>query len=584
MAVKIYQRLGEILLKEGIVNETQLQEAVALQKTAGKRLGEVLIDLHYVTDIQLAQILGKQLGLPFRSFANGALKPGEDPALKTILSENLIRKQLVLPLARSQNSLTVALTDPLDLILIDNLKKITGLQINPVIATKLDLLQAIETIYGKRDFLKEAVVGSYEETRGPRRAGESSVDVQIQEGGEPDEPLDEQDLAAKAGETQVVRIVDLILMEAINARASDIHIEPYAHKVSIRFRIDGLLQPIDPPSPQLTLAIISRVKILAKMDIAEKRLPQDGSFTIKVGEKTVDLRVSTIPIIFGEKVVLRLLDKSNLAFDFNQLGMDEQEIKNVERAIKASYGLIFITGPTGSGKSTTLYATLSRLKTPTRNILTIEDPVEYKLEGINQVQAKPQIGLTFAAGLRAFLRQDPDIIMVGEVRDLETAEICVRAALTGHLVLSTLHTNDAPSAITRLTDLGIEPFLLSPSLLLVIAQRLIRKLCPKCRERFDPLPTLRKKVHLPPGEYYRSKGCPNCRNMGFRGRLGLYEVMTVGEKMREIIAAKGSLDELRKAAHADGMRTLLESGIAKAAAGLTTLEEVFSVTSGAAEE
>ncbi len=577
MPTKIFQRLGDILMKEGLISEPQLREAIGLQKATGKRLGETLVSLHYVTEIQLAEVLGKQLGLPFRSLAKRDLPLSLDPELKRVLPEDVVRKQLALPLLRSRNTLTVALSDPLDLILRDNLRKITGLQIDIVIATPSDILQAIEAVYGKRDFLKEAVAGSYGESRSQE---EDASGVQIQERGELEETLNEEDLAAKAGEAQVIRIVDLLLMEAVGSRASDIHIEPYPHRMSIRFRIDGLLQPVDPPAPQLTLAIISRIKILAKMDIAEKRLPQDGGFTVKVGHNIVDLRVSTIPTVYGEKIVLRLLDKSNLVFDFKELGMDEEDVKNVEQAIKASYGLIFITGPTGSGKSTTLYGALNRLKTPTKNVLTIEDPVEYKLEGINQVQAKPQIGLTFAAGLRAFLRQDPDVIMVGEVRDLETAEICVRAALTGHLVLSTLHTNNAPSAIVRLMDLGIEPFLLSPSLLLIVAQRLVRKLCLQCRDPFEPDPILREKIALPSGRYYQAKGCPECRNTGFRGRMGIYEVMRIEGRMREIIARKGSLEEMRKAAQSNGMKTLFEAGLKKAASGLTTLEEVFSITSG----
>ncbi|MCM8811819.1 MAG: Flp pilus assembly complex ATPase component TadA [Candidatus Omnitrophica bacterium] len=567
-----------MLVKEKLINESQLREAVNLQKTTGKRLGEALVNLRYVTENQLAEILGRQLGLPFRSFEKGELTPVNDPQLKQILPDELVRKQLLLPLAKTQNTLTIALADPLDLILIDNVRKISGLQVSPVIATKSDLVRAIEEVYGKRDLLKEAIAGSYE-GKAIRDDGQDQT-AQVKAEEEEQQLLSEEDLQAKAGETQVVRLVDLFLLEAVNSRASDIHIEPYLRKMSVRLRIDGVLNPVDPPAPHLLPAIISRIKILAKMDIAEKRLPQDGGFTIRVGEKNVDLRVSTIPTVYGEKIVLRLLDKSNLIFNFKDLGMSQKEVDKTERALMSSYGLIFLTGPTGSGKSTTLYGALNRIKSSTKNILTIEDPVEYKLEGLNQVQAKPQIGLTFAAGLRAFLRQDPDIIMVGEVRDLETAEICVRAALTGHLVLSTLHTNDAPSAITRLIDLGIAPFLLSPSLLLVIAQRLVRKLCESCKEPYELPQPIREKVKLPEGTYYRAKGCAECRNTGFRGRIGVFEILEVDEKMRELISKGANATELRKAAKENGMKSLFQSGIEKTAAGITTLEEVFSVTFG----
>lgn len=572
-----YQRLGDILLKENMITESQLREAINLQKTTGKRLGEALVSLRYVTETQLGEVLGRQLGLPFRSFEKGELTPANVAEMKALLPEELIRKQLVLPLLKNQNTLTVALSDPLDLILIDNVRKISGLQVAPVIATKSDLMQSIDFLYGRKDLLKEAIAGSYGENVSDSLTADAENQVKSDEI-EEQQLLNTDDLTAKAGETQVVRLVDLFLLEAANSRASDIHIEPYLRKISVRLRIDGVLSTVDPPAPHLLPAIVSRIKILAKMDIAEKRLPQDGGFTIRVAEKNIDLRVSTVPTVYGEKVVMRLLDKSNLAFNFKDLGMTDKSVEDTQRSLASSYGLVFITGPTGSGKSTTLYAALNRIKTETKNIMTIEDPVEYKLEGINQVQAKPQIGLTFAKGLRAFLRQDPDIIMVGEVRDLETAEICVRAALTGHLVLSTLHTNDAPSAIARLIDLGIAPFLLAPSLLLIIAQRLVRKLCPKCKEKYDLPQPIREKAKLPEGTYFQAKGCPECRNSGFRGRIGLFEILRVDEKIRELVAKNGTVDEIRRIAKINGMKTLFESGVEKAAAGQTTLEEVFSVT------
>ncbi len=578
MAVRTHLRLGDILVKEGLLNDSQLKEAINLQKTSGKRLGEALISMRIVTDEQLAEVLGRQLGIPYRRFDKGELKQDlSSAAVKDTLPIEMIRKETILPLAKTPSGLTIAMSDPLDLLLIDNLKRMTGNPINPVIATRSDLSAAIEETYGKLDLLKQAVAGSYDQNQaGPEIPGGTVQMV---------EDLSEahqspEDLSAQAGQAQVVRLVDLFLLEAVKSRASDIHVEPYGNRISIRFRVDGALQPVDPPAVHLMPAIISRIKILSHMDISEKRLPQDGGFTIRLEDKTVDLRVSTIPVIYGEKVVIRLLDKSNLVSDFKQLGLEGRSLEDYQKGITAPYGLIFITGPTGSGKSTTLYTTLAKLKSPTKNLITIEDPVEYKMEGINQVQAKPQIGLTFAAGLRAFLRQDPDIIMLGEVRDLETAEICVRAALTGHLVLSTLHTNDSASAVTRLIDLGIEPALLGPSLVMVIAQRLVRRLCMECKQPYDPGESVRKKVSLPSGQFFRAKGCAACRNSGFKGRIAIYEVLCVDEGLREAVVRKASAQQIKETAQKNGMKTLFQSGLEKAAAGITTLEEAFSVTVG----
>jgi type IV pilus assembly protein PilB len=575
MTVRTHLRLGEILIKEGLLTEQQLKDAINLQKGSAKRLGEALVDLKVVTEEQLAEVLGRQLGVPFVRHAKGELQQAADLELQKIFTPDFMRDQKVLPLSRKGTVLTVAMADPMDLILMDNLKRMTGCQIQPVITTPSDIEAAITTAYGKEDFLKAAMAGTYGQTAG---ATQESVE-QFQE-------LDDskrysaEELTNKAGEATVVRLVDLLLLEAVNSRASDIHIEPQLNRISIRIRIDGVLTPVDPPASHLLLAIVSRIKILAKMDISEKRLPQDGGFTVRIGEKTVDLRVSTIPVVYGEKVVIRLLDKSSLVTDFKQLGLQGRALEDVQRGITTPFGLIFITGPTGSGKSTTLYAIRSRLKNPAKNLISIEDPVEYKVDGINQVQAKPQIGLTFATGLRAFLRQDPDIIMVGEVRDLETAEICVRAALTGHLVLSTLHTNDAASAVTRLVDLGIEPFLLSPSLVIVIAQRLVRKLCVECKVPIQPDASLEKRIQLPQGRYFRPKGCASCRNIGYQGRMALYEVLAVSPKIQAMISKEVPAEEIKQEARDQGMRTLLEDGIDKAAAGLTSLEEAFSVTIG----
>ncbi|TBR16681.1 type II secretion system protein GspE, partial [bacterium] len=469
-----YLRLGELLVREGLITEAQLEKAIAHQKKEGGRLGEILVLLGLVKEDQMVAVLGKQLGIPYFSLGTGMLKPVLEQELDKVIVHDFAMKNYVLPLSRTLKSLTVAMSDPLDLILIDNLKKLTGCEINPVIATKSDIGKAIEEFYGKSAMFKEAVDASYD------------FDAElITETGKEDE-LSLDRLIARAEEAPVVKLVDLIIRQAINERASDIHIEPFKDRISLRYRIDGKLYEIPPPAKHLHMPIISRIKILSKMDIAEKRLPQDGGFLVKIEDRPVDIRVSTVPTIYGEKVVLRLLDRSKILLDLSRMGFEAGPLENLRKVINSPYGLIFITGPTGSGKTTTLYAILNEIKDPSKNIVTTEDPVEYKLDGINQVQLKPDIGLTFATALRSFLRQDPDVMLVGEVRDLETAEICIRSALTGHLVLSTLHTNDAPSAINRLIDIGVEPYLITPSLLCVVGQRLIRKLCPECKEPYEP--------------------------------------------------------------------------------------------------
>jgi len=373
-------------------------------------------------------------------------------------------------------------------------------------------------------------------------------------------------------------------MQAIKDRVSDIHIEPFRSKISIRYRIDGVLYEIPPPAKHLLSAIVSRVKILANLDIAERRLPQDGAFLVKVENKGIDIRVSTVPAIYGEKVVMRILDKSATPLDLNRLGFEPKALENFKKAIHSPHGLILVTGPTGSGKTTTLYAALNEVKSPRQNISTVEDPVEYKLEGINQVQIKPSIGLTFAAALRAFLRQDPDIIMVGEVRDLETAQICIRASLTGHLVLSTLHTNDAPSAISRLIDIGIEPYLISSSLLVVGAQRLVRKLCPECKEAYETPPNLIRDFKLKQELLYKPKGCAACSHTGYRGRIAIYEVILINDRLKELISKGAGLGEIKRVVREIGIRSLVDSGIEKVEAGVTSIEEVLSIAMVAGEE
>jgi len=562
-----YKKLGEILVSEGMITNEQLQEAVKVQYKEGGKLGEILIKLGYVTEEQIVVALSKQLSFPYVTLSSKKLQPSSDQNLDQLIPYEFSLKSLVLPLSRSLNSLTVAMFDPLDLILLDNLKKITDCEINPVLATRTDILKSIEDFYGKGKILRDAVEATYDT--------DAEAVTQVMEE-ETELSLDK--LIAKAEEAPVVKLVDLIIREAIQDSASDIHIEPQREKLSLRYRIDGVLYDIPPPSKALHLPILSRIKILSKMDIAEKRLPQDGGFMVKMGQKLVDLRISTIPTIYGEKVVLRILDKSRIPLDLARLGFLPQELELIKKGIAYSYGLVFLTGPTGSGKSTTLYAALNELNSSEKNIITSEDPVEYRMDGVNQLQVKPEIGLTFANALRSFLRQDPDIVLVGEVRDLETAEICVRAALTGHLVLSTLHTNDAPTTITRLVDIGIPTYLVASSLRLIVAQRLVRKLCLACREAVEVKPSeIPKGITIATSVIYRHKGCDKCNYVGFKGRTLVTEILLVDEEMRELIYRGASPPEIMELAKKKGSFSLLESGLKRVEEGVTSLEEILSV-------
>lgn len=571
MSQEKYLRLGELLIKEGLVSPAQLEKAIQFQKQEGMRLGEALVSLGVIKEDQMVAALGKQLNIPYFSLSKGMLKPAIDQGLQKLIPQDFALKNSVVPLSRTLKSLTVAMSDPLDLILIDNLKKITGCEINPVIATKPDISKTIEDFYGRSKMLEDAVEASYDISSGESSITEESIESELS--------LDK--LIARAEEAPVVKLVDLIIRQAINERASDIHIEPFKEKISLRYRIDGKLYEIPPPAKHLHLPIVSRVKILAKLDIAEKRLPQDGAILVKIDERPIDIRVSIIPTIYGEKAVLRILDRSSIVLDLGQMGFDSKQLVLMRSAMNSPYGLIFLTGPTGSGKTTTLSAMLNEIKDPTKNIITIEDPVEYKIEGVNQVQVKPEIGLTFAAALRSFLRQDPDVMLVGEVRDLETAQICIRSALTGHLVLSTLHTNDAPTAITRLIDIGIEPYMVAPSLLLVVAQRLIRKLCPDCKQAYELPKEERESLKTKTELFYKPKGCAKCNQLGYKGRACISEVMPINEELQSFINEGASFQKIREIARANGMQTLYESAIKKVEEGITSLEEALSVTFGA---
>ncbi len=561
---KSKDKLGQMLLKENLITEEQLEKALEVQKRERTKLGDILVNLGLVSEKDMVIALAKQLSIPYASYSKGLLKPVDGKNFAKMIPEDYARRNMLLPISKHLNSLTVAFVDPLDLITIDNLRHMTGCEINPIIATKSDLQRAIDEFYGKEDLLKDAITDSYD-----------LEDFQIDK--KEDEDLSLDDLIARAEEAPIVKLVDLLLMQAIKDRVSDIHIEPFKKKINIRYRIDGVLYEIPPPAKHLMPAIVSRVKILANLDIAERRLPQDGAFLVRVEGKGVDIRVSTIPTIYGEKVVMRILDKSTTPLDLSQLGFEADDLEKFKKGISSPHGLILVTGPTGSGKTTTLYAALHQIKTPHKNISTVEDPVEYKLEGINQVQIKPSIGLTFANALRSFLRQDPDVLMVGEVRDLETAQICIRSSLTGHLVLSTLHTNDASSAISRLIDIGIEPYLISSSLVLVGAQRLVRRLCAECKEAYEPNEKLKKDFNIRQDLLYKPKGCDYCSHTGYRGRVAIYEIILINDELRDLISRGANLGEIKEACGKMGQKTLVDRGIEKVSEGITSMEEVLSI-------
>jgi type IV pilus assembly protein PilB len=570
-------KLGEILLKQGLITEQQLGRAITYQKQNKGRIGEVLVKLGIISEENITSAIGSQLGIPYYSSDKPELlKPKKEQSLEKLIPADFAKKNNVIPLNRNMNSLTCAINDPLDLLLLDNLRRLTGCEVNLVVASQNAIQTAINEFYfreskvdGKASMLGEAVERSY---------SQNIEDPLILASKDTSAELSLDKLIEKAGEAPVIKLVDLIIRQAIDERASDIHIEPFDNKLQLRYRIDGNLYHIPPPAPHLHLAIVSRIKILAKLDIAEKRLPQDGAITAKLENRAVDIRISTIPTVWGEKVVMRILDKAAVPLKLSSLGFDTKQVETIRKALLMPHGLFFVTGPTGSGKSTTLYSAINETLDPRKNILTVEDPVEYKVEGINQVAVKTDIGLTFATALRAFLRQDPDIIMVGETRDLETASICVRAALTGHFVLSTLHTNDAASAVTRLVDIGVPNYLLTPSLVMILAQRLARKLCPKCKEAYEPIPEHHAGYKFKSDLIYKAKGCEDCNNTGYRGRLVIAEVLMVDDQIRELIGSGQSYTAIHDMARKNGMDTIFESGLKQVDNGITSYDEVLRVT------
>jgi len=567
------QRLGDLLVKEKVITSEQLEQALKAQKEQGTRLGSALVKLGFLSDEDVTNFLSRQYGVPAINLSFFEI----DGSVVKLIPQETAKRYQILPLSRVGASLTIAMVDPTNVFAMDDIKFMTGFNIEPVVASESAIMEHIEKAYGSsQEEDMEKVMASVAEM--------GDADVELSE--DPTE-MGLNELEKAADEAPIVKLVNLILTDAVKRGASDIHVEPYEKEFRVRFRIDGMLHSIMNPPAKLKDAITSRIKIMAKLDISEKRLPQDGRIMLKMQiggkKKQLDYRVSTLPTLWGEKIVMRLLDKENLRLDMTKLGFEPESLEKFTKAILKPYGMVLVTGPTGSGKTNTLYSAISRLNQPDTNIMTAEDPVEFQLSGVNQVQMKESIGLNFAAALRSFLRQDPNIILVGEIRDFETAEIAIKAALTGHLVLSTLHTNGAPETVSRLMNMGIEPFLVATSVHLIVAQRLVRRVCADCKEEVTLPPQAMIENGFTPEEsktakVFKGKGCTTCGNSGYKGRCGLYEVMEIDDELRELILIGASAVELKKKAIERGMITLRRSGLIKAMLGQTTLEEVARET------
>lgn len=593
-------RIGELLLKEKRITAVQLQEALTYQKQNGGKLGANLVKMGFVKDEEITALLSKQYSVPSIALSQFEI----DPAVIKLVPAETARKYQIVPLSRAGATLTIAMTDPTNVFAMDDVKFMTGYNVEPVVASETAVLDSIDKYYGVAGPVQtQSSRGGATATAAPQDAGESALDMATRSltemptmladvAGDVEvmddlEEISAELLARQGEEAPVIKLVNVILMSAISKGASDIHIEPYEKEYRVRYRMDGILYNIMAPPLKMRDAITSRIKIMAKLDIAEKRLPQDGRIKIRFSDagqaKDIDFRVSCLPTLFGEKIVMRLLDKGKLMLDMTKLGFEPESLAKLEAQIQKPWGMCLVTGPTGSGKTNTLYSSIAKLNTPETNIMTAEDPVEFNLIGVNQVQVREAIGLNFAAALRSFLRQDPNIILVGEIRDFETAEIAVKAALTGHMVLSTLHTNDAPSTINRLMNMGIEPFLVASSLNLVCAQRLVRRVCVNCKVEDEVPPPAMEQVGFSREDAQTVKpkkgtGCDKCNKTGYKGRVGLYEVMEITDELRELILVGASALEIRRKAIEEGMITLRGSGLRKIKDGVTTLEEVLRET------
>ena len=568
MVDTLKKRLGDILIEENLLTEEQLSQALYEQRRTGKPLAVILISTDVVSEEDIVITLSEQLGIPHLRVESYEI-PAE---VLAEVPEGIARRYHLIPVAKTGNSLTIAMSDPLNIVAVDDVRMLTGHEIETVVSLDSEVKKAIERYYAGKDV-------DMDDFDDILRDAEADIETLI----DSKEEIDIGHLKEEGEQAPVIRLVNLTLVNAIKEGASDIHIEPFEKILRVRFRVDGILREAQRPPKSLQAAIASRIKILSELDIAERRVPQDGRFRIKYAGREIDFRVSTLPTYFGEKVVMRILDKGALTLDLEKLEFEEQPLEDFREALGRPNGIILVTGPTGSGKTTTLYSALHMLNTEDVNIVTVEDPIEYELHGVNQVQAKPEVGLTFAAGLRSILRQDPDIVMVGEIRDEETADIAVKAALTGHLVLSTLHTNDAPGAITRLIDMGMEPFLISSSMILAAAQRLVRRSCPDCKQSYRvPQQVLdRAQFQVEPGEeviLVKGKGCKRCNGTGYKGRVALLEGLKVNEDIQDLIMASAPAGEIKRKAIEHGMLTLRQVGLRKALEKKTTLEEVLRVT------
>ncbi len=562
-------RLGQMLVSANLITDEQLKRALTVQQKDGGRLGSHLVKLGFVEEDKLISFLSKQYGIPAIKVQDVEI----DPAVCKLIPSDVVQKYQLMPINRTGATITVAMVDPSNVFAVDDIKFMTGYNVEPVVASEASIKAAINKYYDSAEAIQDVMASL--------KHGEENVDLVSEE----EEEVDLGDLKQAVEDAPVVKLVNLVLTDAIAKGASDVHIEPYEKSFRVRYRIDGVLYETMQPPMKLRAALTSRIKIMSELDISERRLPQDGRIKLKLKGKEVDLRVSTLPTLFGEKIVMRILDKGNLQLDLAKLGFEEKAGKDFFKAISSPYGMVLVTGPTGSGKSTTLYSALSNVNKMDVNIMTAEDPVEYNLMGINQVQMKDEIGLNFAATLRSFLRQDPDIIMVGEIRDYETAEIAVKAALTGHLVLSTLHTNDAPSTVNRLLNMGIEPFLVASSTLLILAQRLCRRVCQNCKQPEKIPPHALTGIGFSEEEAqsvvcYKGKGCDLCGGTGYKGRVALYEVMPITERIKELVLEGASATEIKKAMIGEGCKTLRMSGLTKIKEGVSSVEEVMRVTFG----
>ncbi len=565
----VTRRLGDLLVAEGLITEDQLGKALAAQRGSTEKLGSILVKLNFVQEEQLIGFLSRQYGIPSITLSQLDI----DPEVLKLVPDSIAKKYEVLPIKRQGTTLTLAMADPTNVFALDDVAFMTNLQVTPVVASQAAIRKAIERNYDAQNTAVSDVMTQLSQEVG---------NVEVVEDESPSK-VDVFELKESADEAPVVKLVNMVLVDAIRKGASDIHWEPYEKVFRIRFRIDGVLHEMLAPPKRLESAIVSRLKIMSNLDIAERRMPQDGRIKLRYNTREIDFRVSILPTIFGEKAVLRILDKDALKLDLTQLGFDPWSLEKFNFSIRQPYGMVLITGPTGSGKTTTLYSAIHTINSPEHNIMTAEDPVEYNLKGVNQVQVDEGVGRTFAAALRSFLRQDPDVILVGETRDLETAQISIRAALTGHLVFSTLHTNDCPSTIARLVDMGIPPFLISSALQLILAQRLGRKVCKECKEPYEAdEESLVPYGHVPTGigktSFYKGKGCQVCNFTGMKGRVAIYEVMPISQELRDAILKGAPTAELREVAQAQGMKTLRQSGLLKVLDGTTTVDEVLRVT------